>query len=199
MAVSLGLVDDDGVQQALAADGSDQGAVEFAQTIAEDLAELFGPFDHLLLVDDLECADGNGAAERVAAVRGPVGTRFDGQHNLLPAQNAGHRVHAAGDSLAKEHEVGLDAGPFVAEEFACASDAGLDFVADEEDVVLVAEGSEVGEIAVGGDDYTGFSLDRLNQETGDFVSMGLEDAANGRDVVVRDHLAGSWVQASNTW
>lgn len=63
-----------------------------------------------------------------------------------------HGVQAARHGLAERDEVGLHAGlGLVREVGARAAEAGLDFVADEEDVVGVAEGLDGGEVARWGD------------------------------------------------
>ncbi len=50
------------------------------------------------------------------------------------------------------------------EEGAGAAEAGLDLVADEEDVVLVADVSQVREIAARRHDDAGFALDGFDEE-----------------------------------
>lgn len=144
------------------------------ETLAEELAEPFGALDEVLFADDFERADGDRAAERVAAVRGAVGAGLDGQHDVLTPQHARDGIHAAGDGFAEEDEVGFDAAPFVAEEFAGAGDAGLDLVADEEDVVFVAEGAGFGEVAFRGDDDAGFALDGLDEKGCGRGAVGFE-------------------------
>lgn len=134
----LGLVDDDRVEQAFPTDLFDHRIREVVQALPEHLSQQLCPLDHVLIADDLERADRDGAAQRVAAVRRAVGAGLDGEHDVPGAEHAGDGVHAAGDGFAEEDEVGLDAAPFVAEELAGARDARLDLVADEEDVVLCA-------------------------------------------------------------
>lgn len=69
-ALALGLVDDDGVEEALAADLGDPAAVradrlELAQAGAHLVAHRLGARREVLLDDDLERGLGNGARERV--------------------------------------------------------------------------------------------------------------------------------------
>lgn len=62
MTVGLGLVDDDGIEQALATHALDHRASDLLQALTEELAKCLGSFDHLLLADDFQSAKGNGAA-----------------------------------------------------------------------------------------------------------------------------------------
>ena len=168
------LVDDHGVQQALAAHELDHRVVEIAETLAEKMAEALGPLHEVLVAHDFEGADGDGAAQRVAPVGGAVRAGFDAEHDLLGAQHGGDRVHASRDGFSQQDEVGFDARPVVAEEFAGAGDARLDLVADQEHVVFVAEGAHLAEVVVGGDDDAGFALDGLDEESGDVLTVGFE-------------------------
>lgn len=180
-----GLVDDDSVEETHATDGLDNRVAQVLEALPEEAAKTISAFDEPLVADDLQRADGDGAAERVAAVGGAVGAGLDGQHDVAGAEDAGDGVHAAGEGLAEEDEVGLDAGGvLVAEELAGAGDAGLDLVADEQDVVFGAQGARVGEVAGGGDDDAGFALDRLDEEGGGAGAVGVEGGGEGGDVVV---------------
>lgn len=155
------------------------------------MTQSLGLLDHLLLTDDLQRADRHRAAQRVAAVRGAVGARLDGEHDVLATQDAGHGVHAAGDGLAQQHQVGLDAAPLVAQELAGAGDAGLDLVADQQGVVLVAQRAGFAQVVVVRDDDAGLALDGLDEEGGDIGAGVLECLAQRSLVVVLERLVGA--------
>ena len=165
MAVGLRLVDDYGVEQALSAHGLDNRALDSLQSLAENFPERLGLLDHLLLADDFQSANGNRTTQRIAAVGGAVRTGLDGEHDILAAQNAGHRVHAARDSLAQQDQVGLDSAPFMAEELSRAGDARLDLVADQQGVVLVAQRSGFAQVVIVWDDNARLALNRLDKES----------------------------------
>ena len=120
-----------------------------------------------------------------------MGPRLDGQHHLVAAQDAGHGVHAAGHGLAQDDHVGADAAPVVAEQLACAGDAGLDLVADEEGVGGGAEGAGFVEVGVGGEDDACVALDGLDDEGGEVGACGGEGLVEGGCVVVGDWVGGS--------
>jgi hypothetical protein len=64
--------------------------------------------------------------------------------------------------------------------------------------VLVTEGAGFLEVALIGDDDTGFALDRLDQEGGEVGAGGLEGLAQSGLVVVCDGLFGAGDGAANT-
>lgn len=183
VAVGLGFVDDDGVEEALAADGGDDGVVEGVEAVTEAFAELGGALHHVLLADELEGADGDGRPERIAAEGGPVRARFDGEHEVFGAEHAAHGIHAAGEGFAQCDEIGFDAAVLVTEEFAGACDACLDLVADQQDVVFFAERLHRAQVRIGGDHDAGFALDRLDDDGGGFRAVGLEGGADVGDAV----------------
>lgn len=190
MTARLRLVDHNRVEKSLATDGFDERGFKGMQPITEYLPQRLRAVRQLLVAHDLEGTNRDRAAERVPAVRTAVSARLDRQHDILAAKHARDGVHAAGDGLAQEHHIGLDAGPFVAEQLAGAGDARLDLVADEEDVVFCAEFAELGEVSVVGYDDAGFALDGLDEEGGDLGPVGLEGCADGGDVVEGDGFAG---------
>ncbi len=89
--------------------------------------------------------------------------------DLAGGEDGGDGVEAAGEGFADDADVGTDVVMLEGEELAGAAEAGLDFVAEQEDVVVVADLAELGEVAGGRDDDAGFALDRL-YENGDGVA-----------------------------
>ena len=64
--LALRLVDDDGVQQAAAADSGHKGVLERGDLGAEDLSELEGPIGKVLLKEDVQRSDTDGGTEGVS-------------------------------------------------------------------------------------------------------------------------------------
>merc|ERR1719487_1119898 len=81
----LTLVDDNRVQQTPPANRLDHWilGLDIAESRPEHLTKSLRTLRQLFLLHDLERGDGDGAAERVAAVRRPVRARLHRQHHLL--------------------------------------------------------------------------------------------------------------------
>lgn len=184
------LVNDNSVQQTLAADRLDNGRLEGSHAIAEDVAQTLSIGSHVLLLENLQSSNGDGTAQGVAAVGRTVSSGLNNQHNLLAAEDGTDGVHASGDGLAESDNVGLDAGPLGAEKSAGTANAGLNLVADEEDVVLLAESVDLGQVVFVGDNNTSLTLNGLNDESGGVLAMGLQNLLQVGHVVVTDRLAG---------
>lgn len=198
VAVGLGLINDNSIEQALAAHGLDDGALDGLQTIAEDVTELLSALDHVLLLDDLQGSDSDRAGQRVTSIGRTVSARLDSKHHILAAQHAGHGVHATGDGLAQQHHVRLDAAPLVAEQLASAGNTGLNLIADQQDVVLVAQGSGLLQVIVVGDNNACLALNGLHQEGGEVGTRLLEGLPQGGLIVVGDRLVRSGNGAADT-
>lgn len=126
-----------------------------------------------------------------------MSTRLNGEHDILATKDTGHGVHATGDGLAEQHQIGFDSTPLVAEELSCAGDTSLDLVADQQSVVLVTQRSSLLQVVLVGDDDARFALDRLDQE-GSHVGAGLlKSFPQSGLVVIRDWLVGAWDGATN--
>src|SRR5260370_13937533 len=59
--------------------------------------------------------------------------------NLRSADRGAHREHAAGEALREAHQIGLYAGEVAGEHFAAPSEAGEDFVRNQQHTVLCAK------------------------------------------------------------
>ncbi|KAI6751061.1 hypothetical protein HG530_013975 [Fusarium avenaceum] len=163
------LIDDNGIEETLSSNGLEDRGVESLEAIAEHVAQLLSLGSEVLLLHDLQSADGDGAAQGVSAVGRAVSTRLDDHHDLLAAEDAAHGVHTARDGLSKSDKVGLDVGPLGAEHASSSADASLDLVADEQNVVLGAESLNLGEIILVGDNDTGLTLNGLADESGSLL------------------------------
>lgn len=75
---------------------------------------------------------------------------------------------------------------FKAEELSGSGNAGLDFVADQQDVVLFAKGRDLAEVVSVWNNDTGLSLDGFDEEGSDFVASVLEGLFEVGDIVVAE-------------
>ena len=126
-----------------------------------------------------------------------MSARLDSEHDVLPAENAGDRVHAAADSLAEKNDIGLDAGPLVAEQLACSCDTSLDLVDHHENVVLVAKLAHAAEVVIIGHHNTSLALNGLDKEASDLLAVYLEGLLQSGSIVVGDRLAGRRARRAN--
>ena len=93
------------------------------------------------------------------------------------ARHADAERHAGGDALGHADDVGLDAGVLDGPPLAGAAGAGLHFIGDEEDAVLVADAAQFLHEDGGSDDVAALALDGLDEDGGDFFGRerGLEE------------------------
>lgn len=196
--VGLGLVNHDRIQQTLSTHGLDHGALDGLQSTAEDMAQFLGALNHLFLLNNLEGSDRDSATQGVTTVGRAVGTRFNGEHDVLAAQHTGHGIHAARDSLAQQDHVGLNAAPLVAEKLSSASNTGLDLITDQKGIVLVAKSTGFLQVVLIRDDNAGLSLNGFDQEGGEVGAGLLESLAQSGLVIVGDGTVRSGDVASNS-
>jgi hypothetical protein len=88
-------------------------------------------------------------------------------------KDGGHRVEAAGERLADERDVRLDAFVLLGEQPAGSAEARLDLVEDQGDVALRAQRTHLAEIAGRRNDDAGLALDRLHEKRDRVVVEGL--------------------------
>lgn len=127
-----------------------------------------------------------------------MGAGLDREHDVLASQHTGHRVHTTRDGLSKQNKIGFDSAPLVAQQLASARNAGLDFVADQQHVVLVAERTGLLQIGWVWDNDSCLALDRLYEESSQIRAGGLERLAESSLIIVGNGLLGSWNRASDT-
>lgn len=118
-------------------------------------------------------------------------SRLDTEHDVLVGEDCADGVDTARQGLAEGDDVGLDAVPLRAEHLPGSSETGLDLVNDEENVVLFAQFGAAGEVSVVRDKDTGFALNWLDDEAGDFVSVRFQCCFEVLGVVVPDGAGGS--------
>lgn len=154
----------------------------------ERLVELVGSSldvskDVLLLKDFLNGARSR-ASDGVSGVSSTERTSGHGGHDLLGGSDTRER-ETVGETLGKDENVGLGLGNSLnVEESTGSSETRLNLVGNEEDVVLVADLSEVADVSIRGGDVTSFSQDRLDEDGGCKVKRKQNDTssvAGGRE------------------
>ncbi|MPM64296.1 hypothetical protein SDC9_111182 [bioreactor metagenome] len=94
-----------------------------------------------------------------------MASRTPGLHDLVGGHNtAGCQPPSHG--LTDRHDVGHHIEVLAGEEFAGASVAGLDFIEDEQDALLITDLAERLDEAGRWDDVAAFALDRLHEDGG---------------------------------
>ena len=94
----------------------------------------------------------------------------------------GRARDAAAEALGERHDVGRDAEVLIGEPLAGPAAAGLHFVEDQQQVVLVGQLAQLGEEAVGRDADAAFALNRLDQDRRRFV---VDQRGHGAEVAIR--------------
>lgn len=128
-----------------------------------------------------------------------MGSWLNSHHDILGAKDTGDWVHATGNGLSESDKVWLNARPLRAEHLSCASNTGLDLVADEENVVLLAECLHVTKVAVIWDNDTGLALNWFNDNSSSLLAELLKELLDIGNIVVADGLSGGWVEGANAW
>lgn len=106
--LALVRLDDNGVEETLAADSCDHGRLKVAQPLPEDLAHCKSILRQIFLLHDPQRGHGNSTGQRVAAKGGAVLSGFDGHHNLVVGQNGRDGQDTARERLAQHNNVRLD-------------------------------------------------------------------------------------------
>ena len=91
------------------------------------------------------------------------------------ARGEGAQRESVGDALGGDQNVGIDAVVLDGEHLAGAGEAGLDFVGDEENAVLVENFLYFFEVVWRRDDDAAFAHDRLGDECGHVAGSGEAD------------------------
>ena len=153
----------------------------------EELGELFGflldCFQEFVFLEKVERGEGGGAGEGIAGVGVAVEEGFifgrraeEGVEYFLSGERGREGEIAAGNAFGDAHEVRLNGFVFNGEHFAGSAEAGGDFIADQERVVLGGETADFAEEAGGMDDHAGGALDDgFNSYCRNFLMMSLEE------------------------
>jgi len=113
--LTLGLIDDDGVQQPSPPDLFDQGTSNLPNLGPKDLPQPLSPIDQTFIDEDVERGHGHGTPEWVSSVRGTVFTGFDAEHDFLVGEDGGDGVDSTRQGFTEGDDVGLDTVPIRAE------------------------------------------------------------------------------------
>jgi len=150
---------------------------ELFQVLVHLLTDLGGVLEDLLLLDDVEDFLADSAGERVATEGRAVGAGGEDLHEFVVSHDSGDRDDTTAESLGEASDIGADAFVLLSEELTSAAHTGLDFVADEGDVVLGAELAGFSHVSGGRDDDTAFTLDGFEHETSHLLVMLFEGFA----------------------
>eukprot|EP00406_Dinophysis_acuminata_P004888 CAMPEP_0179231904 /NCGR_PEP_ID=MMETSP0797-20121207/11583_1 /TAXON_ID=47934 /ORGANISM="Dinophysis acuminata, Strain DAEP01" /LENGTH=186 /DNA_ID=CAMNT_0020939005 /DNA_START=255 /DNA_END=811 /DNA_ORIENTATION=+ len=132
-----GRVDEDRVQEALAADALDPGEATdvLLELPPEELAEPGGVVRELLVDQDLERLHRDAARDGAPAESAPVRPGLQREHDFVVSEHGADGHQAAGQRLPKDHHVRPDAAVLHAEHLPGPAEPGLHLVGAEEDVV----------------------------------------------------------------
>ncbi len=130
-----------------------------------------GGIFQVLIFDQVDGGKGSRAGHGVAAKGVAVRTARPGHDGITG--DADTHGHAGGDALGNGDDIRFDVKMLDRPPLAGASHAALDFVGDEQDVVLVAQFAQGGEEPGGRNDVAALALDGLDQDAGNLI--GRED------------------------
>ncbi|CAM2158588.1 conserved hypothetical protein [Paraburkholderia tropica] len=119
-----------------------------------------------------------GRHHRIAVVGAALIAGFEHADVLFREQR--RERHAAADALAERHDVRLDVRQFIGEQRARAAAAGLHFIDDQQDAVLLRERAQLLHEFARSGDHAAFALDRLEHH-GD--RLRVDELLDRRDVV----------------
>ena len=173
---SLVLDDLEADHEAASADIADDGM--FCRPVPEAgeyILALPGGVGQAFAFENIDGRQCRGNADGIAAEGGGVGAGFPVHDGGTGHANA--EGHAGGDAFGHTDDVGLDAGVLDGPPFAGAARAGLDFIGDEEDAVLIADAAQLLHEDGGRDDVAAFALDGLDEDGSDFFGRqgGVEE------------------------
>ena len=109
--------------------------------------------------------DAHRHAERIAAIGRAMRARRHALGRFGGGETRAERK-AAADPLGDRHDVGRDAQPIISEQLAGAPNAGLDFVEDQKQAVLVAQFAQAAQEFRRQHAHAALALHRLDQDGG---------------------------------
>ena len=177
----LALVEFGSEEETVAFDASDGGMIPGRDGFTDLGFSFFDVLDEVFRDDRLHDCEGGGAGEGVAAV-GRAVTAGAEEGGVLIRNPKASDGESTAHSFGPGDGVGLDVGSdgFPAVDFAGPPEAGLDFIQEQEKVVLFSQGGETFEKFLGGDIHSAFALDGFDKEGCRFVGDG---GFGGREVI----------------
>mmetsp|Transcript_104633 Transcript_104633/g.293219 ORF Transcript_104633/g.293219 Transcript_104633/m.293219 type:complete len:506 (+) Transcript_104633:65-1582(+) len=154
--------------------------------------ELIAPCEdvlqHALLLEDVQGRERGGDGNGIAPIGAAHAADLLRRRQLRPRRHHGERV-ARGDALRGDEDVGHDAEVLHGPLLACAAEAGLHLVRDQQDVVLGAPLAEALHEAGGRHDVAALAEHRLDDDRRDLGGLRLlqEDQVEGLEGLLRRH------------
>ncbi len=133
------------------------------QPLAEQIAQLAGVLEQMLLLDHFDGGQPGAGGQRIAAKGGRVHAGAQAGSDFGRGQQ-GPAGNAAAQRLGQRHHVGRDAEVLIGEPLAGAAAAGLHFVEHQQNLVVVGQLAQSLQEAVGRNDHAPFALHRLDQD-----------------------------------
>src|SRR5580704_10427888 len=147
-----------------------QGA-EFGHGV---VAGFGGAGGEIFFLHEIDVGEGGGAGDGIAAEGGKMVAGFEGGGDF-GACGEGAEGESVGDAFGGDQDVGHDSVVLDGKHFTGAGEAGLDFVGDEEDAVLVEDFLYLFEIVWRRTDDAAFAHDWFGDEGGYIAGGGEAD------------------------
>ena len=179
-------LNDDGVQQAFTTHLLDHRALDLTDFLAEDLTKTLSVLHQVLFLDDFKGGDAYAGSDRVASEGRTVLTRFDVQHDVIVGQHAGDWHHTTTESLTQDEDIGAHTFVVASQHLTRTGDTALHLVGHEQHVVLLTNIVAFLQVAIVRDINTSFTLNGLQQETSDFLTLLGQHLLQSIGVIVRD-------------
>ncbi|MNO88474.1 hypothetical protein D3C76_799240 [compost metagenome] len=173
-------------------------SLDLAQAGDQVLADSLAAVQQVFFFEHFHHCQGSGASDRATGVGAAQAAWSDGVHVFGLAAHTGQR-EAASDGFGEGGQVRRNAHLFHGEEGTGTASASLYFVSDQQDAVLVAQGTQASHELFRCNVETTFALDRLQDDRRDVLGFGvvLEDALDAGDRIVNaDAVQFAWVQGA---
>src|SRR5262249_16771818 len=135
---------------------------ERLKAFAERFTELNGAGKQAAFFYGFNCSQSGAAGDRMAAERRRVRTRDEFVRELRAGKKAAAR-HAAGERLGERHRIRLDFPVLTRVPLARASHAGLHFIEDQHELVLVGQFPQARQVVFGRNVDAALALNRLHE------------------------------------
>ena len=170
-------------QQSAPAHFLDVRAGDLGQLLHKIPAQFVGALGQFLVTDDAQGGAGNGRRQRVAAKGGTMLARREQPKQGLVREHRADRIESARERLADDNHVGADILVLAGEQFPGPAETRLDFVRNQQNVVLFAQLRNFLEISLRRNDDPALALDGFDQHRG---SVRSDDAPDRVRIAIRD-------------